>query len=171
MSRSFPEIRLADLSDPQKITLGTFAVTKSQLGGHIAVSFRLREGTTSDDLVSFFAARVKRPVIGAYTLQNQGGIFEIPAYHREVMSGAHGTLIIGPGGIRFATEKAKQPRTWLYRNIETIGTSNPFSFRVSTYAETFTFDLMDRLPEEAYRLAVEKFHGLGLAPSSRVERQ
>ena len=171
VSLSFPEIRLADLSDPKKITLGTFEVTKRRLGGHNTVSFRLREGTTNEELARFFAARVKRPVIGAYTLQKEGGVFEIPAYHRELMGRAHGTVIIGPDGITFVSEKAKQSRTWLYRDIETIGTSNPFSFRVSTYAETFTFDLMDRLPEKAYRLAVEKVYRLELAPSNRVERQ
>ena len=171
LSLSFPEIRLADLSDPKKITLETFEVTKRRIGGHNAVSFRLREGTTTEELARFFAERVKRPVIGAYTLQKEGGVFEIPAYHREVMGGAHGTVFIGTEGIRFVSDKAKQSRTWLYRDIETIGTGNPFSFRVSTYAETFTFDLLDRLPERAYRLAFEKVHRLELAPSSRVERK
>ena len=147
LSLSFPEIRLADLSNPKKITLETFEVTKRRLGGHNAVSFRLREGTTSEELARFFAEVVKRPVIGAYTLRKEGGDFEIPAYHGEVLGGAPGTIIIGAEGIRFASDKSKQSRTWLYRDIETIGTSNPFSFRVSTYAETFTFDLMDRLPE------------------------
>jgi len=40
-------------------------------------------------------------------------------------------------------------QTGKYSEIQTIGGSDPFSFRVTTLAETFTFDLKDRLAEDA----------------------
>jgi hypothetical protein len=122
-------------------------------------SFRLRHGAHGTDLAQFLAGHLKRPVVGAYPLPDDGG-FEISAYHRRLLSGAHGKLIIGSDGIRFLSDKAKEPRTWLYRDIETIGNSDPFHFRVATYAETFTFDLKERLPEEAYRLVWQKVYRL-----------
>ena len=90
--------------------------------------------------------------------------------HRGVLSGSHGTLIIGSAGIEFASKKAKDSRTWLYRDIQTIGTPDPFRFRVTTYAETFTFDLKERLPDEAYRLAWREVYGLGLNGSATPKR-
>lgn len=160
----FSDIRGADVSDPTRITFETFDITKRRLGGRTVLSFRLREGSHPEELAHFLAAHVKRPVVGSYALPNAGS-FEIPAYHRHLLRGAHGTLIIGPEAIRFLSEKTKEPRTWLYRDIETIGTSDRFHFRVTTYAETFTFDLKERLPEEAYRLAWQNVYRV--EPASR----
>ncbi len=44
-------------------------------------------------------------------------------------------------------------RTWLFRDIQTIGSSGPFNFRVSTELESYNFDLKERLPEWAYDFA------------------
>jgi hypothetical protein len=155
----FADIRRADVSDPSRITLETFDITKRRLGGRKVFSFRLRRGGHDAELAQFLAEHLKRPVVGAYPLPNDGD-FEISAYHRRLLSGAHGKLIIGSDGIRFLSDKAKEPRTWLYRDIETIGNSGPFHFRVTTYAETFSFDLKERLPEEVYRLAWQKVYRL-----------
>lgn len=155
----FLDIREADLSDPTRITLTTYDILKRRLGGRRTETFRLQEGTHGEELARYFAERLKRPVIGAYAVPNPAAV-ELPAYHRHLVGGSHGTLTIGPGGISFASKKTTEPRTWLYRDIESIGTSDPFHFRVTTYAETFTFDLKERLPEEAYRLAWQKVYRL-----------
>jgi len=159
----FTEIRKADVSNPSRITLETFDITKRRLGGEKVFTFRLREGTHPEELARFLSGHIKRPTVGNYAVSN-GRTFEVPAYHREFLSGAHGKLVIGDDAIRFLTDKTKQSRTWLYRDIVTIGSADPFHFRVSTYAETFTFDLKDRLPEEAYRLASGKVYRLEVAP-------
>ena len=75
-------------------------------------------------------------------------------------SGAHGKLEIGPEFIRFATEKSADSRTWLYRHVQTIGNSDPFHFRLSTFAETYMLDLKERLPPEAYDHAWERVYGM-----------
>lgn len=153
------DIHEADVSDPRRVTIETFDITRRRFGGRKVFSFRLRHGAHDAELAQFLAERLQRPVVGAYPLPNDGD-FEISAYHRRLLSGAHGKLIIGSEGIRFLSDKAKEPRTWRYRDIETIGTPDPFHFRVTTYAETFTFDLKERLPEEAYRLAWQKVYRL-----------
>ena len=45
----------------------------------------------------------------------------------------------------------KHSRTWVHADIETIGTMDPFHFRLTTYAETYNFDLKERLSPEDYR--------------------
>jgi hypothetical protein len=87
-----------------------------------------------------------------------------------MLGGSHGTLVIGSTGIEFASQKPKDSRTWLYRDIQTIGTPDPFHFRVTTYAETFTFDLKERLPEGAYRLAWQEVYDLLVLPSKKEVR-
>ena len=157
----FLDIREADLSDPVRITLTTYDIAKLRLGGNRVISFRLREGTHAEDLARYFSEHLKRPVVGAYALPDEGAV-EIPAYHRELLGGSHGTLLIGPDGIRFVSKKAKESRTWLYQDINTIGRGDAFHFRLSTSAETYTLDLKERLPESAYRLAWQRVYNLGL---------
>jgi hypothetical protein len=149
----FEDIREADVSVPGRIRIVTYDVLKRDL------KFHLRQGIQDEALGRFLAEHLQRPVIAAYGVTQQNA-YRIPAYHRGVVSGSHGTLVIGSAGIEFTSKRAKDSRTWLYRDIQTIGTSDPFHFRVTTYAETFTFDLKQRLPDEAYRLASDKVYGL-----------
>src|SRR6266496_5524178 len=115
----FLDIREADVSDPTRITLTTYDIAKRRLGGHRIESFRLQEGTHGEDLARYLAEHLKRPVVGSYALPNEEAV-EIPAYHRELLGGSHGKLLIGPGGIQFVSKKTKEPRTWLYKDIESI---------------------------------------------------
>jgi hypothetical protein len=160
----FSDIRKADVSDPARITVETFDITKRRIGREKVFTFRLREGTHGETLARFLAEHIKRPTVGFYAVSN-GRAFEIPAYHREFLGGAHGKLVIGDNSIQFLSGKANESRTWLYRDIETIGSADPFHFRVSTYAETFTFDLKDRIPEDAYRLASARVYRLDPIPA------
>jgi hypothetical protein len=155
----FADIREADVSVPGRIRLRTFDVTKRRLGGNKELVFRLREGAQDEALGHFLAEHLVRPVVGSYGL-SQKNAYQIPAYHRGALSGSHGTLTIGSTGIEFSSKKEKDSRTWLYRDIQTVGTPDPFRFRVTTYVETFTFDLKERLPEEAYRLAWQEVYNL-----------
>jgi hypothetical protein len=91
-----------------------------------------------------------RPVIGHYSAASQ---FQIAAYHKRTLGGTDGTLEIGENSIRFVSEKASDSRTWLYRDIETIGKPDAFRFRVTTDRETFILELKAELPEAAYQFA------------------
>ena len=154
----YEDIREADVSAPRKIRLETYDIVKRRLLEHRSYEFELAEDHGSD-LARFLAERLKRPIIGAYDLAGEGR-FSVPAYHRHLLGGAHGVLEIGPDAIQFKTETNADSRTWLYRDIQTIGTSGPFNFRVSTDSETYNFDLKERLPEAAYDLAWSKLYNI-----------
>ena len=164
----YADIREADVSDPRKIRIETYDILKRNPLEHRSYEFRLDEDHRSD-LAKFLAERLNRPVIGAYDVGGEGR-FSVPAYHRHLFGGAHGILEIGPDTIQFKTEKKADSRTWLFRDIQTIGSSGPFNFRVSTESETYNFDLKERLPEQAYDLAWAKTYGLHLSsdPESRA---
>ena len=145
----FEDVRKADVSDPRKIRLYSYDRAKKRFTRPRKFKFNLREGTTSSDLREFLAARLERHVVGAYAIDQAG--LEIPAYHRHVLGGCHGVLQSGAAGVAFQSRDPKHSRTWTYEDIQTIGTMNTFHFRLTSHAETFNFDLKQRLSSEDYR--------------------
>src|SRR5204863_3596547 len=110
-----------------------------------------------EDLAQFLATHVHRPVIGHYAEASQ---FQVPAYHRRTLGGTAGTLKIGNDAIEFVSDKPADSRTWLYRDIETIGRPDPFRVRVTTNRETYVVELKSELPEAAYQFAWSKIYNL-----------
>ena len=69
-------------------------------------------------------------------------------------------LEIGENSIQFLSDKPADSRTWLYRDIETIGRPDAFRFRVTTSRETYMLELKADLLEAAYQLAWNKIYNL-----------
>jgi hypothetical protein len=155
---AWEDIREADVADPKVIRIETYDRLKRKAGERRVHTFRLRDGEHGDELAHFLSARLSGPVLGSYGTPEPAR-FTIAAYHRRALGGAHGKLEIGQTSIRFVTERTADSRTWLYRDIQTIGTSDPFHFRLSTFAETYMLDLKERLPQEAYDYAWERVYG------------
>lgn len=149
----------ADVSDPKIIRFETYDIVKRRLLGRQVHVFRLRDGTHDEALVRFLSGAVQRPVVGSFGPTAQPDTV-IRAYHRHRLGGCYGTIHIGESGIRFQSDKREDSRTWLYRDVETVGTMNPFHFRVSTLAETFNFDLQERLSEATYLLASRRIYSI-----------
>jgi len=163
MHLPFIDVHEMNVADPATIRVETYQMLKRKLSGRRSYEFRLhsaRSAEENDRLTQFLSERIRRPLIGSQTITTAKPEFEIPAYHRHVLNGCDGTLQITPEGIRFLSTKEDHSRTWRYSEIRTIGGPDPFSFRVSTLAETFVFDLKDRLPEEAYDLVWQRVYNL-----------
>jgi hypothetical protein len=152
---AFEDIREADVSGPQQVRIETYDRLRRKAGGRREYTFRLREAKHGEDLARFLSQRLARPVLGDYAVAAPAA-FSIPAYHRHALRGVAGKLEIGPEAVRFVAAKPEDSRTWLYRDIESIGNSDPLHLRVSTYAETYMFDLKERLPREAYEYAWQR---------------
>lgn len=154
----YPDIREADVSDRRTIRLELYDTPWHHPLGRRSHTFRLLQGTVDEDLTRFLIEKLKRPVIGTFT-GNTKVAFTIPSYHRHRLGGCHGEIQISPDAIRFLSDKSGESRTWLYREIETIGSADPFHFRVSSFAETYNFELKDRLDQAAYELAWRRLYG------------
>ena len=122
-----------------------------------AYTFRAEADAPIQELAQFLAARVHRPVVGHYGSSSQ---FHVLAFHRRLRGGTNGTLEIGEEAIRFVSDKPADSRTWLYRDIETIGKPDSFRFRVTTNRETYIVELKSDLPEAAYQFAWSKVYNL-----------
>ncbi len=145
----FEDIRKADVSDPRKIRLFTYERALKRLTGPRQIEFSLREGATSSGLTQFLATNLERPVVGAYQIDESG--HDVPAYHRHAFGGCHGTLRFGSAAVVFESEMPRHSRTWTFEDIQTIGTMSAYHFRLTSYTETFNFDLKQRLASEIYR--------------------
>jgi hypothetical protein len=155
----FADVYEADVSDRSVIRIETYDVLKRRLGGRRTHTFRVLGATHDDRLAQFLTAQLNRPVLGSYGAAGADAV-TIAAYHRHTLGGCNGRIEIGAGTIRFISEKPGHNRTWRYQDMETVGSSGPFDFRVTTFAETFTFDLKERLPEKAYEAAWQRVYQL-----------
>ena len=95
--------------------------------------------------------------MGHYPEESQ---FQAAAYHRRMRAGTSGLLKIGQESIQFVSDKPADSRTWLYRDIETIGRPDSFRLRVTTNRETYVLELKEDLPEAAYELAWSRIYNL-----------
>ncbi len=120
-------------------------------------TFRAMPDASVEDLARFLAVHIHRPVLGHYEESAQ---FQVAAYHRHAFGGTNGTLEIGRESIQYVSDKPADSRTWLYRDIETIGKPDAFRFRVTTSRETYVLELKHDLPEAAYQLAWKKLYNL-----------
>jgi len=154
---SMQDLREADEADPHSLRFKTYEVQKWKPVERREYRFRAGAEEPVEELAQFLAARVHRPVVGHYPSVAQ---FRVPAYHRRVRTGTNGTLEIGEDSIRFVSGKPADSRTWLYRDIETIGRPDSFRFRVTTNRETYIVELKSELPEAAYQFAWSKVYNL-----------
>jgi hypothetical protein len=143
------------VADPRSLRFETYEVQKWKPIARRVYTFRAEPGAPIEALARFLAAHVHRPVVGHYP---EGVQFKVAAWHRRGRGGTTGMLAIGQEAIQFVSSNAADSRTWLYRDIETIGRPDPFRFRVTTNRETYVLELKDDLPDAAYQLAWNKVY-------------
>jgi hypothetical protein len=149
------DLREASVAEARELRFETYEVQKWKPIGRRAYTFRAPPDAPVEELAQFLASRVHRPVIGHY---KEGSQFRVAAFHRRALSGTDGMLEIGPESIQFASDKPADSRTWLYRDIETIGRPDSFRFRLTTNRETYILELKAELPEAAYQFAWSKVY-------------
>jgi len=157
ISIKMQDLREASVADPRAVRFETYEVEKWKPMERREYTFRASPDAPLDALAQFLATKVHRPIVGHYW---QGAEFEVPAYHRRVLGGANGTFRIGEESIQYLSENPADARTWLYRDIETIGQPDAFRFRVTTNRETYVVELKDELPAGAYEFAWRKVYNL-----------
>jgi hypothetical protein len=154
---SIKDLREVSVADVRELRFQTYEVSKWKPMERHEYTFRALPDSPLRAIAEFLADRVHRPVVGYY---GEDSRFRVAAFHRRAFRGANGTLEIGEKSIQFVSDEADDSRTWLYRDIETIGRPDAFRFRVTTSRETYVLELKDDLPEAAFELAWSKVYGL-----------
>lgn len=145
----YRDIRKIDIADRSKVAITTYERKAKRLAQHQAIELALIDGVVSDRLAGFLADHLERPVLGS--AGEEPGGRRVPAYHRHLLGGCDGILVFSSDAVHYVAQEPKHSRTWPFEDIETIGTTDPFHFRVSTYAETYSLELKEHLPEDVYR--------------------
>ena len=70
--------------------------------------------------------------------------------HRHRLGGCEGQLSVEEERLIYLTDHASDNRVWKLPEIETLGSADPYHLRVTTYNETFTFDLKSPLDPKVY---------------------
>src|SRR5579872_5665863 len=151
------DLRDVNVADPHALRFGTYEVQKWKPVERVEYTFRTSPETSVEELGNFLTVHVHRTVVGHYPEESQ---FQAAAYHRRVRRGTSGLLKIGSESIQFVSDKPAESRTWLYRDIETIGRPDSFRFRVTTNRETYVLELKEDLPEAAFELAWRRIYNL-----------
>jgi hypothetical protein len=151
------DVRDADVADPNGLRFETYEVPKWKPIERREYTFRAQPDAPVEELAQFLAGRVHRPVVGHYKEDSR---FRVAAFHRRTLRGTDGTLEIGEESIQFVSDKLADSRTWLYRDIETIGRPDSFRFRVTTNRETYVLELKDDLPEAAFQFVWSKVYNV-----------
>ena len=156
------DIRKASVFDVRELRFETYEVRKWRPTERREYTFRAPPDAPVEELALFLAGRVYRPVVGHYEAAHDklGAQFKAAAFHRRALRGTDGTLEIGEESIRFVSDKPADSRTWLYRDIETIGRQDSFHFRVTTNRETYVLELKEDLPEAGFQFAWSRVYGL-----------
>jgi hypothetical protein len=151
------DLREASVADARELRFETYEVPKWKPTERREYTFRAQPDAPIENLAQFLAARVHRPVVGHYKESSQ---FRVAAFHRRALRGTDGTLEIGEEAIQYLSDQPADSRTWLYRDIETIGRPDSFRFRVTTNRETYVLELKDDLPEAVFQFAWSKVYNL-----------
>jgi hypothetical protein len=154
---SMKDLRDVSVADSHALRFGTYEVQKWKPMERVEYTFRAPPDTPVEELGNFLTAHVHRTVIGHYPEESR---FQAAAYHRRMRGSNSGLLRIGTESIQFVSDRPADSRTWLYRDIETIGRPDSFRLRVTTNRETYVLELKEDLQEAAYELAWSRIYNL-----------
>lgn len=77
-------------------------------------------------------------------------LWEIPVKHLGRIRSSQGALVVGEGRIVYKCDRAGEPRTWRYNDIDSISSSGPFQLTLTTFERAFNFQLKEPLDEATY---------------------
>ncbi len=117
----------------------------------------------------FLRAKLSRPMVARLVEKAEGSIL-LPVRHRHSLGGCEGQLSVEEDRLIYLTDHSRDNRAWKLRDIETIGSPDPYHLRVTTYNETFTFDLKSPLDPKIYDSLWKRIYRLDKGEGVRGEK-
>ena len=161
---SYIDIQRLDVVSPTQIILKTFKSSSwKKLGKDETFEFSLVEGQLTAANQEFLRSKLSRPIVARLTEPKETTSAAFPVRHRHRLGGCEGSLQIEEDRLVYSSDRSSDNRAWKLSEIETIGSPDPYHFRVSTYIETFTFDLKSPLDPKIYDSLWKKIYRLETA--------
>jgi len=157
---AYIDIQKLDVVSPTRLALKTFeSQSWKQLEKDRAFDFSLLEGKITPDQQEFLRTKLGRPMV-ARLVEKATSSTLLLVRHRHRLGGCEGQLSVEEERLIYLTDHASDNRLWKLREIETIGSPDPYHLRVTTYNETFTFDLKSLLDSKIYDFLWKKIYRL-----------
>ena len=161
---SYIDIEKLDVVSPTRLTLKTFkSASWKKLGKDETFEFSLIEGELTAANQEFLRSKLSRPIVARLTEPKETTSAVFPVRHRHRVGGCEGQLQVEEDRLVYVSDRSKDNRVWKLSDIETIGSPDPYHFRVTTYNETFTFDLKSPLDPNIYDTLWKKIYRLDTA--------
>jgi hypothetical protein len=155
------EIQKLDVVSPTQVTLKTFkSASWEKWGKDQTFQFTLLEGKLTATNQEFLRSKLSRPMVARLTETHQSSTPALPVRHRHRLGGCEGHLRIDEDRLIYSTDRSSDNRVWKLSDIETIGSADPYHLRVTSYDETFIFDLKSPLDSKVYDSLWKKIHRL-----------
>ena len=168
---AYIDIQKLDVAAPTRLVLKTFeSQSWKKLERDKVFEFSLLEGKLTSEQQEFLRAKLSRPIVARLVEKADQGSTLLLVRHRHRLGGCEGQLSVEEGRLIYLTDHAGDNRVWMLREIETFGSSDPYHLRVTTYNETFTFDLKSPLDPKVYDSLWKKIYRLENAQVSEAKR-
>jgi hypothetical protein len=150
---SYPDVKYFEIISEREIEIRTYeSQGVARLGRDRDYDFRLTAGALTDDLYQTLVQHSPRAVVTHVVFHGTEIVQEIPVRHRHRIGGCAGTLTIATDKVIYRAEQKEDSRIWRLEDIQSFASSDPFSLRLSSAFETFTFDLKLPLEQNSYDL-------------------
>ena len=162
-SRQWPyvDIQKLDVVSPKELKLTSFqSGSKWRLNRDKIYEFELSSGELTLEIQEFLRSKLSRPMIARLVRSTTADSATLPVRHRHKLGGCEGILRLQGDRIIYETDHASHNRAWIYRDMQTIGSSDPYNLRLTSFNETFTFDLKAPLDRKLYDALWDQVNGL-----------
>lgn len=169
-SWAYIDIQKLDVASPTRLVLKTFQSRSwPRFEKDKVFDFSVVEGKLTPEHQEFFRAKLSRPMVARLVEKAEQNPTLLLVRHRHRLGGCEGQLSVEEERLIYLTDHASDNRVWKLREIETLGSPDPYHLRVTTYNETFTFDLKSPLDQKTYDFLWKKIYRLESAQASKRE--
>jgi len=157
---AYIDIQKLDVVSSTRLVLKTFeSHSWKKLERDKVFEFSLLEAKLSHDRQEFLRSKLSRPMV-ARLVEKTANSTLLLVRHRHRLGGCEGQLSLEANRLIYVTDHAADNRSWKLDEIETLGSTDPYHLRVTTYHETFTFDLKSPLDSKVYDSLWKKIYRL-----------
>ena len=154
------EIKLLEILSPTRVRIRTYEDGPVwKLGKDRDFTFDILGAELTQEVSDFLRGRITRPFVTSFTAGGGAPVAEVPVKHLHRFGGCQGVLKIFRDRLVYEAEGGHDSRSWLWKDIRSVGRPDRFRFEVVTYepqfggpARNFDFSLKEEMPDAAYDL-------------------
>jgi len=146
----YSDLKRIDIQSGKTLELLTYEDRKLIPGAERKFEFKLLESGITDQVYWLLLDKSARPLLTRIPYEAGTVVFGVPVKHRHHVGGCQGELQFEQERVIYRTDKPGEARIWQYRYISTVGMMDPYTLRITTLLETYTFDLKLPLLTQQY---------------------